>query len=269
MVRVALLLLVLGGCDSLFDLDRVRSSADDGGTEPGDGNVVQDVTMIDAKPCTPIGHNEDTDMLDDGCDSCPTITNVGTDTDGDGLDDACDPNLGLNDRDQILFWTTFPTMSSLTEDFTSNGNVMWEPGTNGQVVVFANSVLTAKEGFKPTKIEVRTALVGVGIGAEANMMHSGATCQVMGSDCEKNTALLSCVTAYPNGSNGTLQKPGSDVRLIEMIGGNNVVTCVASSSPTSEASGQTQVSLSPNNLQFTTNSSGSIIITAIVIYGTL
>jgi hypothetical protein len=266
--RYVAIVVALAGCDSLFNLDHVRSSSDDGGTGPGDGGVVQDVPLIDAKPCTPIGHNEDTDTLDDGCDSCPTITNFGTDTDGDGLDNACDPNLGLNDRDQILFWTTFPTASSLTDDFTTNGNVMWEPGTNGQVVVFASAVLTAKEAFKPTKIAVHTALVGVGIGAEANMMHSGATCQVMGSDCEKNTALLSCMTAFPNGSNGNLQKPSSDVRLIEMIGGNNVVDCVATAG-TSQASGQAPVSLSPNNLQFTTNTSGSIIITAIVIYGTL
>ena len=268
MVRFALLVLLLGGCDALFNLDPVRPLPEDGRTPDSDSGIVVADAPIDAKPCTPINHNEDGDSLDDGCDSCPTVTNVGVDGDGDGLDNACDPNLGTNQRDQILFWTTFPTSTTLTADFTSSSGAMWEAGTNGQVVVQANAVLTARDGYKPTKIAVHTAQVGVGIGAEANVMHSGATCQVIGSDCNKTTTLLSCVNAYPNGGSGNLSKPSSDIRLIEMIG-PGAVKCAISSPGTSEASAGTSAMLSTNNLQFTTNSSGALIITAIVIYGTL
>jgi hypothetical protein len=53
--------------------------------EPGDASA------IDARPCSPVGHDEDGDGIDDACDACPQLVDDQTDTDGDGVGDACDP----------------------------------------------------------------------------------------------------------------------------------------------------------------------------------
>ena len=44
----------------------------------------------DARPCAPVGHDEDGDGFDDACDACPQIADDQTDSDGDGIGDACD-----------------------------------------------------------------------------------------------------------------------------------------------------------------------------------
>ena len=46
---------------------------------------------VDARPCTPSGHDEDGDGIDDACDTCPQLVDDQRDTDGDFVGDACDP----------------------------------------------------------------------------------------------------------------------------------------------------------------------------------
>jgi hypothetical protein len=76
-------LLVLGtGCNAIFGLDRTHA--------------LEDAAVVDAAPdavvCA-IGHDEDGDGVDDGCDVCPEIADPDqADRDGDGIGDACDPN---------------------------------------------------------------------------------------------------------------------------------------------------------------------------------
>ncbi len=49
--------------------------------------------MVDASLCAPVGHDEDSDGLDDACDLCPHVGDgAQQDRDGDRVGDACDPN---------------------------------------------------------------------------------------------------------------------------------------------------------------------------------
>jgi hypothetical protein len=77
-------LLVLGtGCNAILGLDRTHAAADAAAGADA---------APDAVTCA-IGHDEDGDGVDDGCDVCPQIADPAqTDSDGDGIGDACDPN---------------------------------------------------------------------------------------------------------------------------------------------------------------------------------
>ncbi len=93
-MRVLLPLLVVSatGCDALFGLDRLELDGDAGG-DP------------DASGCTPVGHDEDEDGLDDACDPCPfDIRNTGDD-DRDGIALACDPDPGT--ANEVLIFSGF------------------------------------------------------------------------------------------------------------------------------------------------------------------
>jgi hypothetical protein len=79
-------LLVLAGCGRIaFDAH--------GEAEP------------DARVCaTPVGHDEDGDGIDDGCDGCPHVIDPAQpDQDGDGVGDACDPRVAVGGDTITLF----------------------------------------------------------------------------------------------------------------------------------------------------------------------
>jgi hypothetical protein len=94
-----------------------------GGDGP-DADVASDATdATDASDgpgvgCTPIGHDEDGDQVDDACDRCPHVGVGGqADADGDGVGDACDPRPGVADR--IARFEAFAAMPS---DWTFPGS---------------------------------------------------------------------------------------------------------------------------------------------------
>lgn len=75
-LRILVTVTVLAGCGRIsFD----GAAGRDGG---------------DAQPCTPVGHDEDSDGVDDACDVCPQLVDDQSDSDGDGVGDACDLHMG-------------------------------------------------------------------------------------------------------------------------------------------------------------------------------
>ncbi|MDB4959565.1 MAG: Cartilage oligomeric matrix protein precursor [Myxococcales bacterium] len=83
-----MLLTMVAGCGRFGFGDRTASDAANDSMRAGD-----------ARPCIAVGHDEDTDGIDDACDLCPHLADPAqTDSDGDGVGDACDPRPGLADH---------------------------------------------------------------------------------------------------------------------------------------------------------------------------
>jgi hypothetical protein len=90
---VAPLVFLLAGCGRwLFD----PAASTDGGTRDSVADAAPD-----ARPCMPVGHDEDSDGFDDACDTCPQRSDDQADADGDFIGDACDLAATLQTR--VLF----------------------------------------------------------------------------------------------------------------------------------------------------------------------
>lgn len=63
----------------------------------------------DAFVCTPVGHDEDGDGVDDACDVCPHLVGTQADGDGDRVGDACDPE-PTNPRQRIALFDPFEVL---------------------------------------------------------------------------------------------------------------------------------------------------------------
>ena len=58
--------------------------------------------------CTAVGHDEDFDLVDDGCDNCPSFANQSQkDTDGDGLGDACEWHNNSDALSKVMYFEPF------------------------------------------------------------------------------------------------------------------------------------------------------------------
>jgi hypothetical protein len=70
------------------------------------GFGASDVPPADIASCVPIGHDEDADGVDDGCDLCPQLADSQADRDGDAVGDLCDPHPD-EARDTIVTFDPF------------------------------------------------------------------------------------------------------------------------------------------------------------------
>jgi hypothetical protein len=88
----ALVCVVLAGCRLHFD-ERVSDA-------------------FAPPPCTPAGHDEDGDGIDDACDVCPHVPDPAQlDGDGDGVGDACDPEPAVP-RQRIVMFEPFTSTAA-------------------------------------------------------------------------------------------------------------------------------------------------------------
>lgn len=112
------LVVALGGCNALFGLDPTTRADRDAAMVDA---AVVDATVIDAASdapidaippgCVPIGHDDDADGVDDGCDNCPGLPNPQQgDSDSDTVGDACDPSFAPDD--DIIGFDSFAVPTS-------------------------------------------------------------------------------------------------------------------------------------------------------------
>lgn len=104
MTRFSLLLAILAGCGRIgFDASDLDAGFD---------------ARPDAPPCAALGHDEDSDGVDDACDVCPHLVDPQQgDTDGDRVGDACDP-LPTSPTERIAY---FEPMTSLPMSWSVAG----------------------------------------------------------------------------------------------------------------------------------------------------
>lgn len=135
MGRLLLVVVAVGGCG--------RFGFDPGSDIPGGdgGTIDDDASMGDGSDAAaiacaaPVGHDEDTDGIDDACDVCPQLADNQLDTDGDLVGDACD--LATTQEARMFFDPAMVKRNGwrYDTDQTLNGDSITMPGTTGASVI--------------------------------------------------------------------------------------------------------------------------------------
>ena len=137
-MRLAALLvgLAASGCHLVFDL------------EPGANDQCWNTKLL--------GHDEDTDDIEDGCDNCPGDTNDDqADSDEDGVGDLCDPE-PQTPGEHIAFFDAFTSPDARWEAF---GNGVWSiAGEAVQSGLVEDGTLVLHEEF--VNATVQTSFTG-------------------------------------------------------------------------------------------------------------
>jgi hypothetical protein len=256
-IRLSLLVL-LAGCDKLFDLEHV--SRKDAG---GDGDNTPDG---DAFVCNAIGHDEDTDTLDDACDTCPTFAGTATmDMDTDGLPDECDRNNAPTGADKILHYWSFSRDDRT--DFAITGGTPTYLGTNnGSIVVGANTIFETTDPYPLTRVDFHVAGIMLPGGtAVVDVQIGGVTlCTVSGGACS-GTGTGTCLR-FGAGAQGTWPLASTSARRLSVYRDGDRVMCEITDGSNGVPVGTT-TTLVAGSVGVVTNASSSVRIEAIVIYG--
>ena len=101
-------------------------------------------TAIDAPPACAVGHDEDLDHIDDGCDLCPATPSTNADADGDGVGDECDSN-PTTPGDRMLFFSTLQNTAGF--DFA-----VAETQAPDEVHATGSGMFTSQVAFKVTRV---------------------------------------------------------------------------------------------------------------------
>lgn len=145
-MRLAIICIVLGGCNAVFGLDETVPLDDD-----ADNDTIVDIDDNCRDVANPLQLDSDRDGTGDECDACPIIANPldAADTDGDSIADMCDPRptvagdcMILLDRftDPAAFatqWTVYGDPAAVT---ASVGEVTLAPGMSNSVAVTATGI---------------------------------------------------------------------------------------------------------------------------------
>lgn len=267
-----LALLLLGGCDSLFNLDHVPPGGGGGsdGSMGDDDAAVRDgdPLMADAADCGTF--DEDADGRMDGCDLCPTVAGSEADADLDGLPDACDPDLGTGQKDKILFAALFSDPLELGAKFDSTNTENMFPSSlvyvNGTGALAAT--MTTKVSLAPTRIVLNiTGVEGGGYSAIVAVSQPSITAEVHAAGCDQTTLTQTCFLTQTGSGFGILQTKASNVTRIELsrnAGGTSTVFAVTASSTTGIGS-TAQLSQAP--ITVTATAISGVKILNMVVYG--
>ena len=270
------LVLVLGGCDSLFNLDHVPAGGGhvDGDAMPGHDDGGLDA-IFDASLCG--AFDEDGDGLFDDCDPCPAVGGSTLDTDMDGLPDTCDPNLGPPDslghkKDKILFYAMFSKQSDLDDNFNAPAGGVVYLSTNSAISVSGDGMLNGaalltKQSLSPTKIELDIG--GLGGGGvyvnEVSIVEPAVTCHIFGTGCNQVDAGQTCFYISST-AKGMQPDPSSDLKKLELYkNGTSMATCRVTGSSSTATSGTG--TLSQSTIQIAVSKDASMKILSMVVYG--
>lgn len=225
-MRALLVVLLLGGCDQLFDIERVDLSRNDGGgiADGGardDGDVPPDAAFT--CPIQPALYDEDGDSIDDRCDGCPTVPSDELDGDGDGLPNACDYDLALS-GDRILFAATFADPAELGS-FVAAGASYNAAGT--AISLGSGGSLTTTDSFTPLAIEVHVTPSPMAMMVpEVRVGTPLKRCRVIGASCSSITSMSGSTCArISDVSAAELPRPINELQRVLVTTAGNNSTC--------------------------------------------
>jgi len=214
-----LLLAAIAGCGR-FGFEPVEDDVqgdDTSGVDAAAGDSGGDTDAPSTLCPNMVGHDEDGDGFDDGCDACPQITDDQKDTDLDGVGDACD--LATSFEQRMYFDPAITKRPGWRYDTnqTLNGDSITLPGTSGASVI----MFTGMPGHTVVEVGGRIAAVGgsdhqlaLHIGREGNTNYYCELYESGGSRNVKltlnNSGTYSNINATPVPGTYTV---GSTVRL--------------------------------------------------------